>query len=86
MATQLEIFATGSENSPHMLSKDDYIQWSSSIIRYCKRKPNGKLLAKSILEGPYQYQKILEPSDETLTPPVPDTYRLQTDIDLNEAE
>ncbi|GJQ95050.1 hypothetical protein Tco_0006189 [Tanacetum coccineum] len=77
MATQQDIFAVGSECRPPMLSKDDYVQWSSRIIRYCRRKHNGKFLANSILEGPYQYTKVLEPDDENATPPVPKRYRLQ---------
>ncbi|GKC44454.1 hypothetical protein Tco_1062176 [Tanacetum coccineum] len=51
-----------------------------------KHKPNGKLLAQSILEGPYKYRKILKLGYETLTSLVPYTYRLQTDIELNETE
>ncbi|GKC42679.1 hypothetical protein Tco_1060401 [Tanacetum coccineum] len=50
MATQQDIFAGGFENRPLMLSKDDYVQWSSRMLRYCKSKPNGKLIYKSILE------------------------------------
>ncbi|GJZ92097.1 hypothetical protein Tco_0664162 [Tanacetum coccineum] len=69
-----------------MLSKDDYVQWSSKIIRYCKSKPNVKVLAKSILKGPYQYKKVLEPSDDTVTLLVLETYRLQNETELNETE
>ncbi|GJY76897.1 hypothetical protein Tco_0482013 [Tanacetum coccineum] len=61
MATQQDIFVAGSENRPPMISKDDYVQWSSRIIRYCRSKPNGKLLAKSILESSQNYRQILEP-------------------------
>ncbi|GJU76261.1 retrovirus-related pol polyprotein from transposon TNT 1-94 [Tanacetum coccineum] len=79
MATQQDIFVDGFENHPSMLSKDNYVQWSSRMIRYCKRKPNGKRLAKSILEGPYKYQYIPEPGDETRTPPVPPSYIIQSE-------
>ncbi|GKD51481.1 hypothetical protein Tco_1280457 [Tanacetum coccineum] len=77
MATQQDIFVAGFENRPPMISKDDYVQWSSRIICYCRSKPNGKLLAKFILEGPQNYGQILEPSDDILTLLVPDTYKLQ---------
>ncbi|GJW37014.1 integrase, catalytic region, zinc finger, CCHC-type containing protein [Tanacetum coccineum] len=80
MATQQDIFVDGFENHPSMLSKDNYVQWSSRMIRYCKRKPNGKRLAKSILEGPYKYQYIPEPGDETRTPPVPPSYIIQSEF------
>nr|GEW63903.1 hypothetical protein [Tanacetum cinerariifolium] len=53
-----------------MLSKDDYVQWSSKIIRYRRIQPNIKLLAKSIMEGPYEYKQVLEPGDDTATPRV----------------
>ncbi|GJW30977.1 hypothetical protein Tco_0047852 [Tanacetum coccineum] len=32
-----------------MLNKDNYVSWSSRLLRYAKSKPNGKLLVKSIL-------------------------------------
>nr|GFD11382.1 Gag-Pol polyprotein [Tanacetum cinerariifolium] len=75
MATQQEIFKAGSKNRPPMLSKDDYVQWSSKIIRYRRIQPNIKLLAKSIMEGPYEYKQVLEPGDDTATPRVPNIYR-----------
>ncbi|GKG22706.1 hypothetical protein Tco_0388009 [Tanacetum coccineum] len=56
------------------------------IIRYCKSKPNVKVLAKSILKGPYQYKKVLKPSDDTVTLLVLETYRLQNETELNETE
>ncbi|GJY96722.1 hypothetical protein Tco_0513632 [Tanacetum coccineum] len=44
-----------------MLAREDYVEWSSRIIRYCKSKPNGKLLGNSILWGPYKYKEIIVP-------------------------
>ncbi|GJY84196.1 retrovirus-related pol polyprotein from transposon TNT 1-94 [Tanacetum coccineum] len=35
---------------------------------------------------PYQYKHVLEPSIDTVTPPVPDTFRIQTDTKLNETK
>nr|GEV61030.1 hypothetical protein [Tanacetum cinerariifolium] len=36
MSTQQDIYATGSENRPPMLNKDNYVPWSSRIIRYAR--------------------------------------------------
>nr|GEX95342.1 hypothetical protein [Tanacetum cinerariifolium] len=44
-----------------MLNKDNYVPCSSRLLCYVKIKPNGKLLVKSVLEGPYQYRMIEEP-------------------------
>ncbi|GJU38062.1 hypothetical protein Tco_1186416 [Tanacetum coccineum] len=80
MSTQQDLLAAGFKSQTPMLSKDDYVQWLSKIIHYCKSKPNGKLLAKSILEGLYIYRQVLKPSDENYTPPVPETYRPQNEM------
>nr|GEV84740.1 cysteine-rich receptor-like protein kinase [Tanacetum cinerariifolium] len=42
---------------------DNYIPWSSHLLRHEKSKSNGKLLLKSILPGSYQYRMIEEPGD-----------------------
>nr|GEV22452.1 hypothetical protein [Tanacetum cinerariifolium] len=86
MVAQQDILATGSENRPSMLSKDDYVQWSSRIICYCKSKPNGKIIAKSMLKGPYQYKQFLKTSDDTTFPPLHDTYKLQNDTNFTKTE
>ncbi|GKA14930.1 hypothetical protein Tco_0694576 [Tanacetum coccineum] len=62
-----------------MLNKDNYISWSSHLLRYAKRKPNGKLLVKFILEGAYKYRIIEEPGDPYRTPPVTQFSHLHTD-------
>ncbi|GJU96521.1 hypothetical protein Tco_1321277 [Tanacetum coccineum] len=49
-----------SENRPPILNKDNYVPWSSRLLRYATSKPNGKLLVNSILLGPYH-------TDEELT-------------------
>ncbi|GJZ57415.1 hypothetical protein Tco_0612909 [Tanacetum coccineum] len=51
MSTQQEIYADGSENRPPMLNKDNYVPWSSRLIRYAKSKPNGNLIYNSIMHG-----------------------------------
>nr|GEZ48702.1 hypothetical protein [Tanacetum cinerariifolium] len=43
----------GSESCPPMLNKDNYVPWSSRLLRYAKSRPNGKLIHNSILNGPY---------------------------------
>nr|GEZ50758.1 putative reverse transcriptase domain-containing protein [Tanacetum cinerariifolium] len=53
----------GSESRPPMLNKENYVPWSSRLLRYAKSRPNGKLIHNSILNGPYVRQKIAEPGD-----------------------
>ncbi|GJT79767.1 hypothetical protein Tco_1054109 [Tanacetum coccineum] len=60
MSTQQDIYAAGSENHPHMLNKDNYIPWSSRLLRYEKSKPNGKFLVNSIKNGPYTDDELIE--------------------------
>ncbi|GJV27215.1 hypothetical protein Tco_1383663 [Tanacetum coccineum] len=78
MSTQQDIYVVGSRNHPPMLNKDNYISWSSRLLRYAKSKSNGKLLLKSILEGPYKYRMI--------TPHVLPFSHLQTDDELTTQE
>nr|GEV63109.1 hypothetical protein [Tanacetum cinerariifolium] len=54
MSTQQDIYAAGSENRPPMLNKDNYIPWSSRIIRYARSRPNGKMIVDSIENEPYE--------------------------------
>nr|GFB39829.1 hypothetical protein [Tanacetum cinerariifolium] len=37
-----------------MLNKDNYVPWSSCIIRYARSRPNGKMIVESIENGPYE--------------------------------
>ncbi|GKD56468.1 hypothetical protein Tco_1289855 [Tanacetum coccineum] len=53
MSTQQNIYAAGSENRPPMLNKDNYVPWSSRLLRYAKSKPNRNFLVNSIKNGPY---------------------------------
>nr|GEW56849.1 hypothetical protein [Tanacetum cinerariifolium] len=46
-----------------MLNKENYVPWSSRLLRYAKSRPNGKLIHNSILNGPYVRKMIPEPSD-----------------------
>nr|GEY72738.1 hypothetical protein [Tanacetum cinerariifolium] len=64
MSTQQDIYAAGSENCPPMLNKENYVPWSSCLLWYAKSRPNGKLIYKSIINGPYVRQMIPEPADD----------------------
>nr|GEZ21186.1 retrovirus-related Pol polyprotein from transposon TNT 1-94 [Tanacetum cinerariifolium] len=43
----------GFENCPPMLNKENYVTWSSRLLRYAKSRPNGKFIHNSIINGPY---------------------------------
>ncbi|GJV80078.1 retrovirus-related pol polyprotein from transposon TNT 1-94 [Tanacetum coccineum] len=86
MSTQQDIYAVGFENHPPMLNKENYVPWSSRLLRYAKRRPNGKLIYNSIMNGPYVRRMIPEPGDPARTVPVPETFHEQTDDELTEAE
>nr|GEX57185.1 ribonuclease H-like domain-containing protein [Tanacetum cinerariifolium] len=58
-----DIYAAGSESRPPMLNKENYVPWSSRLLRYAKSRPNGKLIHNSILNGPYVRRMIPEPGD-----------------------
>nr|GEZ19115.1 hypothetical protein [Tanacetum cinerariifolium] len=49
------------QNRPPMLNKDNYVPWSSRLLRYAKSKPNEKLIYNSIMCGPYVRQMISKP-------------------------
>nr|GEW51718.1 hypothetical protein [Tanacetum cinerariifolium] len=63
MSTQQNIYAAGSESRPPMLIKENYVPWSSRLLRYAKSRPNGKLIHNSILNGPYVRRMIPEPGE-----------------------
>ncbi|GJS40259.1 hypothetical protein Tco_0565302 [Tanacetum coccineum] len=63
MSTQQDIYAAGSKNRPPMLNKENYVPWSSRLLRYAKSRPNGKLIYNSIINGPYVRRMIPEPGD-----------------------
>nr|GEW53134.1 hypothetical protein [Tanacetum cinerariifolium] len=58
-----DIIFGGSESRPPMLNKENYVPWSSRLLRYAKSRPNGKLIHNSILNGPYVRKMIPEPGD-----------------------
>nr|GEW83426.1 agamous-like MADS-box protein AGL82 [Tanacetum cinerariifolium] len=53
----------GSESRPPMLNKENYVPWSSRLLRYAKSRPNGKLIHNFILNGPYVKKMIPEPGN-----------------------
>nr|GEV38863.1 integrase, catalytic region, zinc finger, CCHC-type, peptidase aspartic, catalytic [Tanacetum cinerariifolium] len=86
MSTQQDIYAAGSESRPPMLNKENYMPWSSRLLRYAKSRPNGKLIHNSIINGPYVRRMILEPGDTNREVHVNKTFHVQTDDELTEKE
>ncbi|GJZ06628.1 copia protein [Tanacetum coccineum] len=78
MSTQQDIYVAGSENRSPMLDKDNYVPWSSRLLRYAKSKPNEKLIYNSIMHGPFVRRMIPEPGDV----PVAETFHEQIDDEL----
>nr|GEU57523.1 hypothetical protein [Tanacetum cinerariifolium] len=64
MSTQQDIYAAGSKNRPPMLNKENYVPWSSRLLRHAKSRPNGKLIHNSIINGPYVRRMIPEPGSD----------------------
>ncbi|GJZ35769.1 hypothetical protein Tco_0581586 [Tanacetum coccineum] len=86
MLTQQDIYAVGSKNCPPMLNKENYVPWPSHLLRYAKRRPNGKLIYNSIMNGPYVRRMIPEPGDADCEVPVNETFHEQTDDELTKNE
>nr|GEZ78309.1 hypothetical protein [Tanacetum cinerariifolium] len=86
MSTQQDIYAAGSESRPSMLNKENYVPWSSRLLRYAKSRPNGKLIHNSILNGLYVRKIIPEPGDANREITVTETFHLQTDDELFDKE
>nr|GEX37116.1 integrase, catalytic region, zinc finger, CCHC-type, peptidase aspartic, catalytic [Tanacetum cinerariifolium] len=80
MSTQQDIYVVGSENRPPMLNKDNYVPWSSHIIRYARSRPNGKMIVHSIENRPYVRRMIATLGEPDL--PVPESFYEQTDEEL----
>nr|GFB51387.1 retrovirus-related Pol polyprotein from transposon TNT 1-94 [Tanacetum cinerariifolium] len=58
MATNEETSAAGSDTRPPMLVKSDYDSWKIRIHGYIRGKPHGKLIWKSIQDGPSPHPMI----------------------------
>nr|GEY21828.1 hypothetical protein [Tanacetum cinerariifolium] len=72
----------GSESRPPMRNKENYVPWSSRLLRYAKSRPNGKLILNFILNGPYVRRMIPEPGDVNVT----ETFHEQTNDELSKKE
>nr|GEW29384.1 hypothetical protein [Tanacetum cinerariifolium] len=86
MSTQQDIYAAGFENRPPMLNKENYVSWSSRLLRYAKSRPNGKLIHNFIINGPYVRRMIPEPGDPNHEVHVNETFHVKTDDVLTEKE
>ncbi|GJX95905.1 retrovirus-related pol polyprotein from transposon TNT 1-94 [Tanacetum coccineum] len=54
------IGSVGSKNHPPMLNKENYVPWSSRLLRYAKSRPNRKLIYNSILNDDELTKKELK--------------------------
>ncbi|GJV77682.1 hypothetical protein Tco_1509266 [Tanacetum coccineum] len=61
MASNEETNAAGTDTRPPMLVESDYESWKIRIHRYIRGKPNGKLIWKSIQNGPTPHPMITDP-------------------------
>nr|GFA13358.1 hypothetical protein [Tanacetum cinerariifolium] len=86
MSTQQDIYAAGSKNHHPMLNKENYVPWSSRLLRYAKSKPNEKLIHKSFINGPYVRRMIPELGDTNREVPVNKTFHVQTYDELTKKE
>ncbi|GJV08719.1 RNA-directed DNA polymerase [Tanacetum coccineum] len=86
MSTQQDIYDAGSENRPPMLNKDNYVPWSSRLLRYAKSKPNGKLLYNFIMHGLFVKRMIPEPGDPDRDVPNAETFHEQTNEELTKKD
>ncbi|GJZ81329.1 hypothetical protein Tco_0646323 [Tanacetum coccineum] len=56
--TNKESSAAGTDNHPPMLEESDFESWKIRIERYIHGKPLGKLIWKSIINGPSPHPMI----------------------------
>ncbi|GJW38614.1 hypothetical protein Tco_0064459 [Tanacetum coccineum] len=84
MATNEETNTAGTDTRPPMLVENDYESWKIRIHRYIRGKPNGKLIWKSIQNGPTPHPMVTDPSpsDSTIMP----APRKKLDSEFNEEE
>ncbi|GKC87949.1 hypothetical protein Tco_1148598, partial [Tanacetum coccineum] len=70
MGSNEETKAAGTDTRPPMLVESDYDSWKIHIHRYIRGKPNGKLIWKSIQNGPTPHPMITDPppTDSTVVP------------------
>ncbi|GKD86707.1 hypothetical protein Tco_1357861 [Tanacetum coccineum] len=84
MATNEETNAAGTDTRPPMLVESDYDSWKIRIHRYIRGKPNGKLIWKSIQNGPTPHPMITDPPPtDSAAVPAP---RKKLDSEFSEEE
>nr|GEW84049.1 hypothetical protein [Tanacetum cinerariifolium] len=86
MSTQQDIYGASFENRPPMLNKENYVPWSSRLLRYAKSKSNRNLIYNSIMHGTYVRRMIPKPGDPDCDVPVAETFHEQTDDELTDKE
>nr|GEV20793.1 Gag-Pol polyprotein [Tanacetum cinerariifolium] len=59
MMTDKDSSAASTDNRPPMLEENDYESWRTRIERYIKGKPHGKLIWKSIQNGPHPILRLM---------------------------
>nr|GEY25154.1 RNA-directed DNA polymerase, eukaryota, reverse transcriptase zinc-binding domain protein [Tanacetum cinerariifolium] len=64
MMTDKDSSAPGTHNRPPMSEENDYESWRIRIERYIKGKPHGKLIWKSIQNGPTPHPQTTDPAPE----------------------
>nr|GEZ69850.1 hypothetical protein [Tanacetum cinerariifolium] len=69
-----------------MLNKDNYVPWSSRIIRYARSRPNDKMIVDSIKNGPYVRRMIATLGEPDLPVLVPESFHEQTNEELTETD
>nr|GFD05556.1 hypothetical protein [Tanacetum cinerariifolium] len=62
MMTDKDSSVVGTDNRPPMLEENDYESWRIHIKRYIKGKPHGKLIRKSIQNGPTPHPQTTDPA------------------------
>ncbi|GJZ53986.1 retrovirus-related pol polyprotein from transposon TNT 1-94 [Tanacetum coccineum] len=84
MASNEETNAAGTDTRPPMLVESDYESWKIRIHRYIRGKPNGKLIWKSIQNGPTPHPMITDPQPtDSAVVPAP---RKKLDSEFSEEE
>nr|GFC38025.1 hypothetical protein [Tanacetum cinerariifolium] len=69
--TDKDSSAASTDNRPPMLEENDYESWRIHIKRYIKGKPHGKLIWKSIQNGPTPHPQTTDPAPEGGAVPPP---------------
>ncbi|GKA73606.1 hypothetical protein Tco_0779908, partial [Tanacetum coccineum] len=62
-----------------MLNKENYVPWSSCLLRYAKSRPNGKLIYNSIMNGSYVRRMIPERAIQTILLGLPEDIHAAVD-------